>query len=159
MFVAKKEVGRTNFTQSVSFVLLFMKENWIANWMAWHVSVFAPSVWHAFVHRDFILLFQILNLPLLAFWNGMSSLSISRSLFSLMISVSRSIIHSWLKTEHSQQWSLKALCTFCWTKTQCLQIYTKLTPLEDNDSGKLPWKYNLLRCCTFWEMSKTMSWK
>ena len=35
-------------------------------------------------------------------------------------------------------------------KTQCLQIYTKLTQFEDNDR-KLPWKYYLLRCCSFWE--------
>ena len=40
-------------------------------------------------------------------------------------------------------------------KTQCPQIYIKLTIFEDNDSRKLPLKYYLLRCCSFWLMSKT----
>ena len=34
-------------------------------------------------------------------------------------------------------------------------IYIKLTGFEDYDSGKLPFKYCLLRCCCFREMSKT----
>ena len=35
---------------------------------------------------------------------------------------------------------LKGLCTFCRTKTQCPQIYIKLSQFEDNDNRKLPWK-------------------
>ena len=42
------------------------------------------------------------------------------------------------------------------TKHKCSQIYIKLTLLKDNDSRKLPLKYYLLRCCSFWGMSKTM---
>ena len=38
----------------------------------------------------------------------------------------------------SNLFSLKGECTFCRTKTQCPQIYTKLTQFEDNDSRKLP---------------------
>jgi hypothetical protein len=54
---------------------------------------------------------------------------------------------------------LKGLCTFCRIKTQCLQIYIKLTLFEANDSSKLPLKYYVLRGYSFWEISKTMSWK
>ena len=52
--------------------------------------------------------------------------------------------------------TLKGLYTFCRQKTKCPQIYTKLTQFEDNDSRKLPWKYYVLRCCSFGDMSKTM---
>ena len=45
------------------------------------------------------------------------------------------------------------------TFSKCPQIYIKLTGFEDNDSGKLPFKYYLLRCCTFSEMSPTESHK
>ena len=38
---------------------------------------------------------------------------------------------------------------FVGQKTQCPQIYIKLTHFEDNDSRKLPWKYYFLRCCSF----------
>ena len=43
----------------------------------------------------------------------------------------------------------KEYVLFVGQKTQCLQIYTKLTQFEDNDSRKLPWKYYLLKCCSF----------
>ena len=45
------------------------------------------------------------------------------------------------------------------TFSKCPQIYIKLTRFEDNDSGKLPFKYYLLGFCSFCEMSKTMSGK
>ena len=41
--------------------------------------------------------------------------------------------------------------------TQCPQI--KLKQFEDNDNRKIPLKYYLLRCCSCWEMSKTLSHK
>ena len=55
-------------------------------------------------------------------------------------------------------WLLKRVyISFSNKKKQCPQIYIKLTPLEDNDSRKHSLKYSLLRWCSFWEMSKTMS--
>ena len=46
--------------------------------------------------------------------------------------------------------ALKDLGTFCIKhKTQCSQIYIKLTLFEANDSSKLPLKYYLLRCYSF----------
>ena len=45
---------------------------------------------------------------------------------------------------------LKALGTF----SKCPQIYIKLTGFKDNGSRKIPIKYDLLRCFSFWEMSK-----
>ena len=54
---------------------------------------------------------------------------------------------------------LQGFWYFLQHKTQCPQTYIKLTPFEDNDSRKLPYKYYLMRCCSFREMSKTMSWK
>ena len=42
-------------------------------------------------------------------------------------------------------------------KTQWPQICIKLTTIEDNDSRRLLSKYYLLRCCSFSEISKTMS--
>ena len=50
-------------------------------------------------------------------------------------------------------YAYRVYVTFVGQKTQCAQIYTKLTQFEDNDSSKLL----VLRCCSFWEMSKTMS--
>ena len=46
---------------------------------------------------------------------------------------------------HCYTFSLKDLGTF----SKCPQIYIKLTGFEDNDSGKLPFKYYLPRCCSF----------
>ena len=53
----------------------------------------------------------------------------------------------------------------CWLAVTIAGLQTNLhilrglwTQFEDNDSRKLPWKYYLLRCCSFWEMSKTMAW-
>ena len=43
------------------------------------------------------------------------------------------------------------------TFSKCPQMYIKLTGFEDNDSWKLPFKYYLLRLCSFWEMSKNKS--
>ena len=40
-------------------------------------------------------------------------------------------------------------------QTQGPQIYIKLTRFEENYGWKLPLDYYLLRCCRFWEMSKT----
>jgi hypothetical protein len=34
------------------------------------------------------------------------------------------------------------------TFSKCPQIYIELTGFEDNDSGKLPFKYYLLRLCS-----------
>ena len=43
---------------------------------------------------------------------------------------------------------------FAGHKTQCPQIYIKLTQFEDSDDIKLPLKCYLQRCCSFREMSK-----
>ena len=53
--------------------------------------------------------------------------------------------------------NLQGLGSFVIHKTQCPQIYIKLTLFEDNDGRKLPFKFYLLRCCSFWEISKTKS--
>ena len=45
------------------------------------------------------------------------------------------------------------------TKHKYPQIYIKLTSFKDNDCKKLPCKLYLLRCCSFWEISKTSSRK
>ena len=42
-------------------------------------------------------------------------------------------------------------------RKQCPKICTKLTRFEDYAGRKLPLKYYLIRCCNFYEMSKTMS--
>ena len=39
-------------------------------------------------------------------------------------------------------------------KTQCQQIYIKLTGFEDNDGRKLSFKQYLLRCCSFEKLVK-----
>ena len=49
--------------------------------------------------------------------------------------------------------------TFCITqntKHKPPQIYNKLTRFNDNDGRKLPLKYYLLVCWSFWEISKTI---
>ena len=51
------------------------------------------------------------------------------------------------------------LGTFCNRKHNVHRLTLNFTPLEHNDSGKLTLKYYLLRCCSFCEMSKTMSRK
>ena len=35
------------------------------------------------------------------------------------------------------------------TKHKCPQIYIRLTWFKDSDGGKIPLKYNLLKCCSF----------
>ena len=44
--------------------------------------------------------------------------------------------------------------TFCNTKHN---VHIKLTLFKDNESKKIHLKYFLLRCCSFWEMSETVS--
>ena len=45
------------------------------------------------------------------------------------------------------------------TINKSLQIFIKLTRFKDIDGRKLSLKYYFLRCCSFWEMSKTISHK
>ena len=53
---------------------------------------------------------------------------------------------------------LKGLGTILGHKMHQPPIYIKLTQFQDSDSRKLPLKYYLLRCCSFWEISKTLNW-
>ena len=53
---------------------------------------------------------------------------------------------------------LKGSDTFSTTKSTNINIiYIKLTQFKDDNNRRLPWKYYLLRCCGFWEMSETIS--
>ena len=48
---------------------------------------------------------------------------------------------------------LKGLGSFC--RAQCPQIYIKLTQFENNGDRKFPLNYYMIKCCSFWELSKT----
>ena len=53
--------------------------------------------------------------------------------------------------------SVMGLGTACMKQNTTDEIYIKLTWFKDNDGRKLPFKYYLLRCCSFWEISAKIS--
>ena len=67
-------------------------------------------------------------------------------------------LFSFLENKKESRLVLKGMYIFL-TKNQCPQIYIKLTQFEDYDGIKLPLKFYLLRCCSFWEMSKSNNFR
>ena len=58
-----------------------------------------------------------------------------------LLLIGLSIVDKQIKNSIGLSYVLKGICTFSLKKTQCPQIYIKLTQFEDNDNTKLVLQY------------------